>query len=696
MQKMILIPLISILAVASVSGAPNPKLITTGTLLQEMIDMENLARWPQPAFRTIQFSSYDRRSTTSEAPDWFVNSDGFGREPVPNFEKVLRAPEEGRPGIYLVAEINGPGAIVRGWSAGMGGVLRVYMDPPAVGSGGGEGALVWEGPAYDFLARRSAHYIKTARVDLDAGNAFIQEDADYLPMPFARGLKVTWEGNINELHFYHLQVRLYPEGTKVRTFDLEKDLGEFQSQLRTVTEGLRQPAKAPGEPSKIEGSIKPGERWTWSPETKTPGAVRELILRLRAEQLDEALRGCLLRISFDGSQRPQVESPVGDFFGSGPGINPYSSVPFSVKPDGTMTCRFVMPYEKSMRLEIRNHTSQTVGLEGAVTLSDWQWDERSMYFRAKWRANHDLLAGDPVIDLPYLVAIGKGVFVGCAAIIMNPSGVPTANGNWWGEGDEKFFVDGEATPSTFGTGSEDYFNYSWSRSHLFSHPYCGQPLMSGPDTSGYLSNHRYQVTDAIPFETSFAAYMELLPHTRTPGLSYARIAYHYAQPNAIDDHIGLMPSDLIVPVLPKRELQALRGAKGARFFLPEQLDLRATAGRLETVDSPLATQLQVALWHAEKGGKLTFKLPVEKAGPVSITLIALHRPDGGSVRLLLNGEKVPVRGGADEARLHSPHSHRVLNVRFDVVKLEAGSHEVVLECTEAGPVGLDCVWVRID
>ena len=91
-----------------------------------------------------------------------------------------------------------------------------------------------------------------------------------------------------------------------------------------------------------------------------------------------------------------------------------------------------------------------------------------MYFHAKWRIDPDLFVGRGAIDLPYVVAIGKGVFVGCAAMIMNPTGVPTAGGNWWGEGDEKFMVDGEKAPSIFGTGSEDYFNYSWSRPDLFA------------------------------------------------------------------------------------------------------------------------------------------------------------------------------------------------------------------------------------
>jgi hypothetical protein len=555
----------------------------------------------------------------------------------------------------------------------------------------------WRGgltPAYEFLARRSSNYFKSAGLQVEARDAFSQEDADYLPIPFAHGLRVTWEGKLNELHFYHLQVRLYPAGTAVRSFNAKADLQEARSPIaRAVDQLLRPAGPAQGEQT-LEGKLEPGKVWSWSSPDNQPGAIRLLKLRARSAQLDGALRGCLLRIAFDGSQRPQVEAPLGDFFGSGPGVNPFSSLPLSVEPDGTLICRFVMPYQKSARIEVVNYTQEPVELAGSVVVTPWNWDEHSLYFRAKWRVDHDLLAGAGSIDLPYLFISGKGVFAGCAAMIMNPSGVPTAGGNWWGEGDEKFFVDGEVSPSTFGTGSEDYFNYSWSRPDLFAHPYCGQPLDSGPDTSGYISNHRFQIMDAIPFRNSFQAVLELHAHNRTPGLSYARIVYHYARPSAMDDHRGLMPADLRIPPLPKRQPLALGGARGARFYFPDALHLEASSGRLETAPCPLATQLQISLWHAEPGGKLEFSLPMEKACRASLHLVALHSPDGASVRLLLDGEPLPAESGQEEVALRSAYGPRVLNVHYRAADFSAASHKATLECTHAGAVGIDYLWVR--
>ena len=109
--------------------------ITTGTLFEEMVDMRSLATFPSPAYRTIQFSSYDRRSRLPGGPDWFANSDGFGREPIPNFEEVLRAPDANGVGEYLVADVTGPGAIVRLWTAAIGGRVRMFIDGADRGSG---------------------------------------------------------------------------------------------------------------------------------------------------------------------------------------------------------------------------------------------------------------------------------------------------------------------------------------------------------------------------------------------------------------------------------------------------------------------------------------------------------------------------------------------------------------------------------
>ena len=102
--------------------------VTTGSLLQEMIDLERLAEFPQPSYKTVQFSSFDRRSVVPSQPGWFANSDGFGKEPIPGFEQVLQPPDKDGIGRYLICDVRGPGAIVRLWTARIVGSVQVYLD----------------------------------------------------------------------------------------------------------------------------------------------------------------------------------------------------------------------------------------------------------------------------------------------------------------------------------------------------------------------------------------------------------------------------------------------------------------------------------------------------------------------------------------------------------------------------------------
>ena len=82
-------------------------------------------------------------------------------------------------------------------------------------------------------------------------------------------------------------------------------------------------------------------------------AIERLTLTVAAADTDRALRQTILRISFDDHTWGQVQAPLGDFFGAAPGINPYESVPFSVRPNGDMICRFVMPFAKSCTIQVK-------------------------------------------------------------------------------------------------------------------------------------------------------------------------------------------------------------------------------------------------------------------------------------------------------------------------------------------------------
>ena len=105
------------------------------------------------------------------------------------------------------------------------------------------------------------------------------------------------------------------------------------------------------------------------------------------------------------------------------------------------------------------------------------------------------------IDWTMLRTEGRGRFCGVMLHVWNPSG------GWWGEGDEKFFVDGEKFPSTFGTGSEDYFGYAWSNPKLFQNAYHNQTICHG-NNAGHVSVNRWHITDNVPFQKSFEGCIE--------------------------------------------------------------------------------------------------------------------------------------------------------------------------------------------
>ncbi len=672
--------------------------ITTGTLVQEMIDMHRLADFPSPAYKTVQFSSYDHRSSLPGGPGWFANSDGFGGEPVPNFEAVLREPGEDGVGEYLICDIKGPGAIVRVWTALIKGTIRLTLD--------NADEPVYEGPAQDFLLHPWDSYAKEAGMKRSLfEGTFSQRNAGYYPIPFAQRCRIVWTGNAKEIHFYQIQIRLYEPGTEIETFS-PSDLRKYKDEIKDVVNVLSDPGRAwrfrsSRSPMPVAAQIAAKEVNDVF-QFEGLGAVECLTLQLHAVDIDKALRQSILHISFDDYPWGQVQCPIGDFFGAAPGVNPFNSVPFTVCADGTMICRYVMPFEKKVTISIDNRGEQAVTVTGSVLLADHDWDaERSMHFRARWRIDHDLVASNRrVQDIPFLIANGKGVYVGSSSIILNPNNVPTSGGNWWGEGDEKIFVDDDRTPSTFGTGSEDYYNYAWSSSDIFLYPYCGQPRNDGPANRGFVTNHRWHVLDPLPFKERIAFYMELFSHERTPGVSYARIGYHYGRPGVMDDHLPITNEDVRHLELPEAWQPAARGAaRDSVFYQTEELVQGEAMYRLEKGN--LWSGGELFVWEPKRrSSRLVLSIPVMEDGDHVIHFTAALDEASGKFSARLDGERLHFGGNKDEIDLYIPHRTLLRNVTSDRVSLEKGKHELVLmyEGSEQnrteGRIGIDFVWIQ--
>jgi hypothetical protein len=322
-----------------------------------------------------------------------------------------------------------------------------------------------------------------------------------------------------------------------------------------------------------------------------------------------------------------------------------------------------------------------------------------MHFRARWRVDHDLVAdGRRVQDLPFLVAQGKGVYVGTAIMLLNPNSVPTSYGSWWGEGDEKIFVDKDVRPSTFGTGSEDYFNYSWSIPDIFLFAYCGQPRDDGPANRGFVVNYRWHILDALPFREKLAFYMELYSHERTEGVSYARIGYHYGRPQLIDDSMRLTKEDLRLLSLPDSWQPAARmGAQESTFFEAEEVVSQQDG--LKFARNNVWTGGQHLVWHpTEDKRQLNFSLPVEQAGKYVIRITGAMTPKSGRISAVMDGEPLPL--ATDDGTFDMKTEFRTLSrtVSSHDLELDRGNVELGIRAEgslERQPtIGIDFIWLQ--
>lgn len=677
------IPLFCLLLLAACNNVDYNAEVTTGTLLQELTDLSRLTFAPSGEYSLHQFSSYDRRSSHPYSPGWFQNSDGFGGEPRPGFQDILSEPDSSGTGEYLICDVKGPGAIVRTWTARMNGVIRLYLD------NGSE--PLYEGPAEDFLWNMAGSLYGDTTAFFE--RIFRQNDASYFPLAFSEGCRIEWKGDLSKLHFYHVEIRKYKAGTKVRSFRIN-DLETYTLITGELANRFSDLDKVDADRLDRSISVPAGYSDTLY-LLDGPGVITDFIVKVNISQDDNVLRETVLKIFFDGASVPQLMAPLGDFFGAAPGINPYASLPFTVSSDGTMECRFHMPFKSSAVVILENRGKSDIDLDAGLEVSDYKWvDGSSMHFRAKWRIDRGLTASNrDIIDIPYLLAMGKGRFVGTSAFLKNPSEVPTSWGNWWGEGDEKIFVDNPSEPVFIGTGSEDYFNYSWSSASLFDYAYCGQPRNDGPANRGFVTNYRFHISDNIPFERTFAFYMELLHHGVVQDFDYARIVYYYSLPSAIDDCTFISESDLEKQEMPLWEHpQAYLGSANAVFVEAEDIISVYPLDRLRY--SYLWSGGRALFYeYKNQGEKVYFNLMVDKAGAYNLTLVLAHLPGSGLVKIYLENDP---GGTAREINLASTYNTYSRNHSIGRVSLSKGKNRIVVENIEeeASTLGVDFLWYK--
>ncbi|MCG3130782.1 MAG: hypothetical protein FLDDKLPJ_01555 [Phycisphaerae bacterium] len=604
----------AVLALLAGGCAGTSKGVTTPSLLREMTDLRALAQYPDPPFTCKQFSSYDRASVRpDDAETWFANGD---------WGQFIREEKVGERTEYVMADMAGPGAIVRIWSANPKGTLRIYLD-------GNEKPEI-ECPMQDFLGGKLPWNPSPISGERSRGwNS-------YFPIPYAKHCKVTCD---EKEFYYHVNYRTYPSNTPLKTIRVtelptrESDTWPSYNYISSCADYLDSsyvwliPGCGFGK-RHFEAQLHPHGPPSIAWESTQSGAVNDFQITLGKPEDFAYARHVLLRIMFDGKET--VLAPLTDFFGCGPTGTTYISLPSSVVGDDRrMRSDWVMPYKNRIQISFQNLGDKPVTLYCSLVDSYIEWTNDSMHFHAKTRIQRGVPTM-PKIDWNYLTVTGQGVFVGAAFSIANPVR------EWWGEGDEKIYVDGEAFPSHFGTGTEDYFGYAWCCNVPFQHAYHNQPRCDGPYNYGHTTVNRWHILDKIPFEKSFRFDMELWHWNKETDVDLAVTAYWYAKPGATDGFPPLDPADLVVreipPYVPPRTPGAIEG---------EEMTIVEKAGAAEP-QNIWGTSNDAHLWWREGhkvGDKLVLSFTAPNAGAYEIIGRFVKAADYGVHQLHVNDAK---------------------------------------------------------
>lgn len=298
-----------------------------------------------------------------------------------------------------------------------------------------------------------------------------------------------------------------------------------------------------------------GQGWKVSPYVRVPGKSTFTLGEIKGSGVIQQIwmtpapigktRSFVLRFYWDGEDEPSVEVPMGDFFACGWGQYCHvDSLPVCVNPGSAFNCYWPMPFRKSARITLENldENRMTIYYQINYTLTDVPAD--AAYFHAQFRRVHKLPEKTVYTILDGVR--GRGQYVGTyMAWQANSPG-------WWGEGEIKFFLDGDqAFPTICGTGTEDYFCGSYGfvspQTRLYqtySTPHSGLPQVLPPDIINRPGQrfglYRWHIVDPVRFDKDLKVTIQALGWMRDRSGRYlplqddiASVAYWYqAEPHA--------------------------------------------------------------------------------------------------------------------------------------------------------------------
>jgi hypothetical protein len=308
----------------------------------------------------------------------------------------------------------------------------------------------------------------------------------------------------------HLGNLSWVSDAKSRSISAENFTGE-KGKGGMATEGLgANAARDLGQGWKISPAveIEPGVEFELA-DIEGPGAIQQIWMTPGAPWRD-----LILRVWWDDQEHPSVEVPIGDFFAQGWGqFAQVTSLPVCVNPGSGFNCYWEMPFRSRCRMTLTNQGDAKAGVFYQINYTLTDVPDEAAYFHAQFRRENPLPYKQ---DFTILDGVqGKGQFVGVAMCW----GVN--NNGWWGEGEIKFFIDGDEWPTICGTGTEDYFCgsygfYADGDYATFTTPYAGMPHVIRPkpgDTNTSQTRfglYRWHVMDPVRFDSDLRITMQAL------------------------------------------------------------------------------------------------------------------------------------------------------------------------------------------
>jgi autotransporter-associated beta strand protein len=491
-------------------------------LAGRLTNLQALADLPVTGETSAEWTSRDRASTYNPGSgsyvNWDANDDGNG---------VIRTDPDGG---QVLAEMTGPGCVWRIWSAQVGaGHVKIFLDgaaTPAVD-------LAFQ----DYFNGTQAPFNFPSLVYTVCGGF-----DSYIPIPYNSSCKIVAYGSWGR--YFHFNYTTFSPGVTVPSFKRSLDAADLAA-LAAVNDFLlhrlgSDPAGARTGEVTVTNSytIAPGQSVT-ALDFSGPGAVTGFKVRVNGLPASDAqwaaLRELTVTMAWDGEANASVWAPLGDFFGSACGYIPFRSLPLGMQPNGWMYSYWYMPFASGARIALGNDGAMARSVDVIITRAPLSGavDELAR-FHAKWNRGVYVTNNGRSPDYRFLGVNGRGRFVGLALHVYQTADL--SPGPWWGEGDEKFFVDGEKMPSWFGTGSEDYFGFAWGTPGYFSKAFHTQALAPPGNlfAPGNRSLNRLHIADNVPFQASFDGCLEKWAFTNENVTRYGTMPYWYQEAGGID------------------------------------------------------------------------------------------------------------------------------------------------------------------